>query len=95
VPANRAPDIFVTLPNANNSVMIFRLSGDLNPLHIGADVAHTSGFDAPILNDLATDGVVGRSFLSVLVDNDTSCGRRMEVRFSRLVQPSETIRTEI
>jgi len=95
VPSNRAPDISVNLPTAKNSAMIYRLSGDLNPLHIDPDVAHAAGFEAPILHGLATYGVVGRALLSALVDNDTTRVRRMDVRFSRPVQPGETIRTDI
>lgn len=94
-PANRPPDISVSLPTASNSAMIYRLSGDLNPLHIDPDIARAGGFDRPILHGLATYGVAGRALLSVLVADDPARIQRMDVRFSRPVEPGETIRTEI
>lgn len=95
VPSDRAPDISVNLPTAKNSAMIYRLSGDLNPLHIDPEVARAGGFERPILHGLATYGVLGRALLSALVNNDPSRVRRMDVRFSRPVEPGETIRTDI
>jgi acyl dehydratase len=95
VPSERGPDLSVDMPTAKNSAMIYRLSGDLNPLHIDPDVARDGGFERPILHGLATYGVVGRALLSALVDNDPSRVRRMDVRFSRPVEPGETIRTDI
>lgn len=95
VPIDRAPDISVNLPTATNSAMIYRLSGDLNPLHIDPEVARAGGFERPILHGLATYGIVGRALLSALANNDPLRVRRMDVRFSRPVEPGETIRTDI
>ena len=95
MPEGREADQAVTLPTAANAAMIYRLSGDLNPLHIDPVVAKAGGFDRPILHGLATYGVVGRGLLSALMDNDPSRLKRMDVRFSKPVFPGETIRTEI
>lgn len=95
IPQERKPDISVTLKTATNSAMIYRLLGDLNPLHIDPNIAKAAGFDRPIMHGLATYGVVGRALYSALMDNDPSRVKRMDARFSKPVYPGETIRTDI
>jgi len=75
--------------------LIYRLSGDYNPLHIDPDVARAAGFDKPILHGLCTYGVVGRALLLALAENEPARLRKMQVRFTAPVYPGETIRTEI
>lgn len=89
------PDSVVDLPTASNQAMIYRLSGDHNPLHIDPEVATTAGFQKPVLHGLCTYGVVGRALLSAAADNDVTRIRKLNVRFSAPVYPGETIRTEI
>src|SRR3546814_7225202 len=67
---DRTPDDVGTLTTAANQAQIYRLSGDLNPLHIDPDVAKAGGFDAPILHGLATYGVIGRALLAARCGND-------------------------
>ncbi len=95
VPADRSPDELVTLATAANQALIYRLSGDLNPLHIDPEVALAAGFERPILHGLCTYGVAGRAVLRVLADNDPSLLTRLDVRFSAPVYPGETIETRI
>jgi len=92
---DRAPDDIVTLTTAANQAQIYRLSGDLNPLHIDADVATGAGFDGPILHGLATYGVIGRALLAARCDNDPTRLKRIDGRFSSPVYPGETIETSI
>lgn len=92
---DRAPDLVHTLPTAANQALIYRLSGDMNPLHADPAVAQAAGFKAPILHGLCTFGVAGRALLAALCDNDPSRMKRMDVRFSSPVYPGETIVTEI
>lgn len=92
---DRPPDHRVTLPTAANQAIIYRLSGDLNPLHIDPAVARGGGFDAPILHGLATYGVVGRALLAACCDGDPVRFARMDARFSAPVFPGETIETAI
>jgi len=91
----RAPDEVVTLTTDENQAVIYRLSGDYNPLHIDPAVAKAGGFDRPILHGLATFGVAGRAVLMALCNNDASRLQRLDVRFASPVFPGETIRTEI
>ncbi|MDB5698246.1 MAG: MaoC family dehydratase [Alphaproteobacteria bacterium] len=95
VPADRAPDHVVTLSTAENQALIYRLSGDYNPLHADPAVAAAAGFPRPILHGLCTYGVAGRALLAALCGNDPARMRRMDVRFSSPVFPGETIKVEI
>ncbi len=92
---DRVPDEVVLLSTAQNQALIYRLSGDLNPLHVDPSVAQGAGFAKPILHGLATYGVVGRALLSALCDNEPARLKAVDGRFSAPVFPGETIRTEI
>ena len=92
---DRAPDIVHKLSTAANQAMIYRLSGDLNPLHIDPAVAEAAGFPRPILHGLATYGFAGRAVLATLCDNQPQRLRRLDVRFSSPMFPGETIKVEI
>ncbi len=92
---DRAPDDILALPTALNQALIYRLSGDMNPLHADPAVAQAAGFRAPILHGLCTFGVAGRALLAAVCGNDTARVTRMDVRFSSPVYPGETIVTEI
>lgn len=91
----RAPDTVITLATAPNQAAIYRLSGDLNPLHIDPAVATGAGFDGPILHGLATYGVIGRALLRARCGNDPARLTRIDGRFSAPVYPGETIETAI
>lgn len=92
---DRAPDHVVELATAPNQALIYRLSGDFNPLHVDPAVASAAGFPRPILHGLCTFGVAGRAVLAALCDNDPNRLKRQDARFSSPVFPGETIRTEI
>jgi len=92
---DRAPDLVCDLPTSPRAALIYRLSGDYNPLHIDPEVARAAGFPRPILHGLATYGVAGHALMKSLCDYDPSRLRRMEARFSAVVYPGETIRTEM
>jgi acyl dehydratase len=91
----RAPDEIVerkTLPQAG---LLYRLSGDVNPLHVDPAVAAQAGFSRPILHGLATYGIAGYSLLNALCGGDPERFREFDVRFTAPVFPGETIRTEL
>ena len=94
-PPERSADHVVALATASNQALIYRLAGDYNPLHIDPELAHASGFKAPILHGLCTYGVVGRALISALCDSAPERLKRMDVRFSSPVYPGETVTTEI
>ena len=91
----RAPDLVADIPTLPQAALIYRLSGDYNPLHADPEVAKVAGFDRPILHGLCSFGVAGHALLRMLCDYDPRRLKRMDVRFSSPVFPGETIRTKI
>lgn len=92
---DRAPDMVCDLPTRPEMALIYRLSGDVNPLHADPDFAKAAGFPRPILHGLASMGVAGHALLKTLCSYDPSRLTAMSVRFSAPVFPGETLRTEI
>lgn len=91
----RAPDLVCDLPTLDQAALIYRLSGDFNPLHASPSVARKGGFEKPILHGLCTFGVATHAILKTLCDYDPARFHRIRLRFSAPVYPGETIRTEI
>jgi len=90
-----APEIVCDLPTAPQAALVYRLSGDYNPLHAEPAVARAAKFERPILHGLATYGVAGHAILRSLCDYDPQRLKSLAVRFSAPVYPGETIRTEM
>jgi acyl dehydratase len=95
IPLERAPDKTVEMQTLPIQAMIYRLSGDRNPLHIDPDFAKMAGYDRPILHGLCTFGHVGRAVLQEYCGNDPSRFGGLSVRFSGVVYPGDTIITEM
>jgi acyl dehydratase len=91
----RAPDFVCDLPTRPETALLYRLSGDINPLHAEPSFAKTAGYPRPILHGLATFGISGHALLKEVCGYDPARLRAMSVRFSAPVYPGETIRTEI
>ena len=92
---DRAPDLVCDLPTRPEMALIYRLSGDTNPLHADPEFAKSAGFPRPILHGLATLGVAGHALLKTLCGYDPARLIALSARFSAPVYPGETIRTEI
>lgn len=90
-----APDLMCDLPTTSQAALLYRLSGDYNPLHAVPSVAKAVGFKAPILQGLCTYGIACHALLKMCCDYNVDMLERMKVRFSAAVYPGETIRTEI
>ena len=95
VPADRAPDHVVEHATRAEQALIYRLSGDLNPLHADAAVARSAGFERPILHGLCSYGIAGFAVLTALCGNDAARLKRLDLRFASPVFPGETLVTEI
>ncbi len=78
----------------SQSALIYRLSGDYNPIHADPEAAAKAGFERPILHGLCTLGIATRAVLSTLADGSPERLKSLSARFSRPVYPGETIRTE-
>ena len=92
---DRAPDTICDLPTLPQAALIYRLSGDMNPLHADPEVARSAGFPRPILHGMCTMGVACHAVLRGLLAYDPAPIRGMRVRFTAPVFPGETIRTEL
>jgi acyl dehydratase len=92
---DRAPDLTCDLSTRPETALIYRLSGDYNPLHSDPETATAAGFPRPILHGLATFGVVGHAILKTVCGYDPARLATMSGRFSAPVYPGETIRTEM
>jgi len=95
VPPDRKPDATVEMRTLPQQALIYRLSGDMNPLHADPEFAKMAGYDRPILHGLCTFGHVGRAVLETYCDDDPARFKAFEVRFSGVVYPGETIVTEM
>src|SRR5215208_1683523 len=91
----RAPDRVCDLPTRPEMALIYRLSGDPNPLHVDPAVATAAGFPRPILHGLATFAVAGHAILKNLCGYDPARLTSIAGRFSAPVFPGETIGTEM
>lgn len=91
VAPEREPDHTVTYATREDQALLYRLSGDVNPLHSDPSFAAMGGFDRPILHGLCTYGFTGRALVHALCGSDPARFRSMEGRFSKPVMPGEEL----
>ena len=91
----REPDLVLDTPTSPDQALLYRLNGDLNPLHVDPDVARAVGFERPILHGLATYGVIARALCQGLVGGDPSRLTGLTARFAGVVFPGDTLRTSV
>jgi acyl dehydratase len=95
LPPEREPDIAVESTTLPQQALLYRLSGDKNPLHADPSFAAMGGFDKPILHGLCTFGIVCKAVVDNALDGDVTKVARYQVRFSGVVYPGETIQTNV
>ncbi|KUO16260.1 MaoC/PaaZ C-terminal domain-containing protein [Streptomyces dysideae] len=91
-PPTREPDRTVERPIREDQALLYRLSGDLNPLHADPEFAKVAGFDRPILHGLCTYGITLKAVVDTLLGGDVSRVRSYTTRFAGVVYPGETLR---
>jgi acyl dehydratase len=92
---DRAPDRVHAIATRPEAALIYRLSGDFNPVHADPKVAARAGFARPILHGLCTFGLIGRALVATACGGDPARLRALGGRFSAPVYPGETVRVEI
>ena len=95
VAPERDPDESVAYQTRTDQALLYRLSGDRNPLHSDPSFAAMGGFDRPILHGLCTYGFSGRALLHTLCDGDPARFKGVEGRFSSPVFPGESLTVNI
>ncbi|MFK3736057.1 MaoC family dehydratase, partial [Streptomyces sp. NPDC088090] len=94
-PPTRAPDKAVDVPVREDQALLYRLSGDWNPLHADPEFAATAGFDRPILHGLCSYGATLKAVTDTLLGGDVARIRSYATRFAGVVYPGETLRVRM
>jgi acyl dehydratase len=92
---SRAPDMSVDIPTRPDQALIYRLSGDRNPLHCDPAIAKAAGFPRPILHGMCTYGITCRAVLQTYAGYEPARFKSHQARFSAPVFPGETITVDL
>ncbi|BCH31253.1 enoyl-CoA hydratase [Mesorhizobium sp. L-8-10] len=87
----RAPDHVEAVATSQRAALIYRLSGDYNPLHADYDVARKAGYDRPILHGLASYGTVCAVVLRAFCGGNPALMRSLSLRFAGVVMPGDRL----
>lgn len=90
---DREPDFVVEEKTSDEQALLYRLSGDYNPLHADPEIGEKAGFGQPILHGLCTYGFAGRAVIDQLCDGDGSKLKSLRGQFRRPVWPGDTLIT--
>ena len=85
------PDHVVTYDTRADQALLYRLTGDRNPLHSDPAAAQRGGFDTPILHGMCTYGYTGRALLHAVAGSDPARFTSMSGRFTKPILPGESI----
>ena len=93
-PRGVKPDFTVSYLIPGNQAALYRLCGDINPLHVDPDFAKRGGFSRPILHGLCTYGHAVRAILYSTCNGDVERFKEFKARLSGVVYPGDTLVTE-
>ncbi|MFX0056798.1 MAG: MaoC/PaaZ C-terminal domain-containing protein [Candidatus Hodarchaeota archaeon] len=94
-PEGIEPDFIITYKTNENQAALYRLNGDLNPLHIDPEFASRSGrFKGPILHGLCTYGFATRAIVYGACNGEVNRLKEFKARFTSEVYPGEVLTTE-
>jgi acyl dehydratase len=91
----RTPDHVIDTPTLPQLALLYRLSGDMNPIHADPDIARAVGFAQPILHGLCTYGIAGYVLMGALAEHQPERLKELDTRFSAPTLPGDTITTSI
>jgi acyl dehydratase len=87
----RAPDVEVSSVTRADQALLYRLSGDRNPLHSDPEFARRGGFNKPILHGMCTYGITSRLLIQAFAGGDPRKVKGMMARFTKPVIPGDTL----
>ncbi|KAJ7637010.1 peroxisomal dehydratase [Roridomyces roridus] len=93
IPKNCAPDWTIGDKTSPEQALMFRLSGDYNPLHIDPKIGQMGGFGGVILHGLSTFGFAARALIKAIGGGDPKSLRLYGVRFTSPVRPGDSLET--
>ncbi len=93
IPPERDPDGVVESATLPQQALLYRLSGDKNPLHADPDFAKMAGFDQPIIHGLCSYGVACKAIVDDVLGGDPTRVARYQARFAGIAFPGETYLT--
>ncbi len=88
------PVLDVGLPTRPEQALLYRLSGDVNPLHVDPALAKKAGFERPILHGLCTFGFATRALIAGLAEGAPDRLKAIGARFSGVVLPGDALRVQ-
>ena len=88
-PPNRAPDFVAEEKTTEEQAVLYRLSGDYNPLHVDPAFSKMGGFKVPILHGLCFFGIAAKAVYQKYGEY-----KNIKVRFAGTVLPGQTLVTE-
>src|SRR5690606_10207842 len=94
VPA-RAADHNIVTQTSPQQALIYRLTGDDNPLHSDPALARSAGFERPLLHGLSTFGLTAVAAMRAVAPDHQASLQRMQARFLSPVFPGERLATDV
>jgi acyl dehydratase len=91
----REPDLVLEVPTLEQLALIYRLSGDWNPLHADPAFAAMAGFDRPILHGLCSYGITCKAVVDRVLDGEVGRVAEYSTRFAGVFFPGETMRVRV
>lgn len=91
-PPRSEPDLVIEVPTLPQQAVLYRHSGDDNPLHLDPEYARAGGFEQPILQGLCSLGLAVRVITDALFGGDPGAASRVAARFTGSVVPGQTLR---
>lgn len=88
---SRAPDVELACPTLPQQALLYRLSGDMNPIHADPDFARLGGFDRPILHGLCSYGIVCKAVVDRMLGGEVARVGSYRARFAGVLYPGETV----
>ncbi|MGW4051083.1 MaoC/PaaZ C-terminal domain-containing protein [Streptomyces sp. NPDC004779] len=92
---DREPDLLLDVPTLPQQALLYRLTGDWNPLHADPATARRAGYDRPVLHGLCTFGMAVKAVTDHLLDGDAAAVTGCRTRFAGVFLPGETLRLRV